>query len=43
MTQFQNAMDKLMVAGNIMNDQMNMGMMDPSTDMSVIKYRKLDE
>lgn len=37
MTQFQNAMDKLMIAGNIMNDQMQMGMMDPSVDMNVDK------
>lgn len=37
MSQFQNAMDKLMIAGNIMNDQMNMGMMDPSVDTNVDK------
>jgi len=35
MTEFQSAMDKLMIAGNIMNEQMNVGMMDPSSDMNV--------
>ncbi len=35
MTEFQSAMDKLMIAGNIMNEQMNVGMMDPSADMNV--------
>jgi len=37
LTEFQSAMDKLMIAGNIMNDQMNVGMMDPSTDANVDK------
>jgi len=37
MSEFQSAMDKLMIAGNIMNEQMNVGMMDPSADMNVEK------
>lgn len=40
LTEYQSAMDKLMIAGNIMNDQMNAGMMDPSTDANV-KYLRL--
>jgi hypothetical protein len=28
-------MDKLTLAGNIMNSQMDAGMMDPSTDLNV--------
>jgi len=27
-----------MIAGNMMNDQMNVGMMDPSTDANVIFF-----
>jgi charged multivesicular body protein 1 len=37
MTDFNQAMDKLTVAGNLMNDTMNFGMMDPSVDSNVDK------
>ena len=41
MTQFQSAMDKLTITGNMMNDQMNAGMTDPSTDANVIGFLKI--
>jgi charged multivesicular body protein 1 len=35
MTDFNSAMDQLNIAGNLMNEQMNVGMMDPSVDANV--------
>lgn len=35
MQDYQSAMDRLMIGGNIMNEQMSAGMMDPSVDANV--------
>jgi len=37
MMDFQSAMDKLTITGNMMNAQMDQGMMDPSSDTNVDK------
>jgi len=36
---FQTAMDKLMIGGNIMQDQMSVGMMDPTLDSNVNNWK----
>jgi len=37
MGDYNSAMDKLTIAGNLMNEQMNLGSMDPTVDANVEK------
>jgi len=41
MNDFQSAMDKLTITGNMMNAQMDMGMFDPSSDTNVRIFWKI--